>query len=204
MQAANLWRVNDVVRQLSFSRRLARIATELLGTRGVRIYHDQALYKEPGFGLTPWHVDQQYWPLATAKAVTAWVPLQAVPLEMGPMGFGRGSHELEIGRDLPIGDQSEARIRRAVLESGIDDVVLPYALGEVSFHASWTLHHAPPNTSGVARRVHTVIYIDADMRLAEPSNPYQRHDWRTWSPSTQVGEIMDDELNPLLYEHAEG
>ena len=35
----------------------------LLQTPGVRMYHDQALYKEAGGGYTPWHVDQFYWPL---------------------------------------------------------------------------------------------------------------------------------------------
>ncbi len=200
LQAGNLWRTNEVVRTLSFSRRLARIATELLGTRGVRMYHDQALYKEPGYGITPWHVDQQYWPLASDRALTAWVPLQAVPLEMGPMSFARGSQRMEIGRALPISEESEAVIRAAIEERGIDDVLEPFALGDVSFHRSWTLHHAGPNRTERARCVHTVIYIDSEMRLAEPTNPNQKFDWKQWSPSTRIGEIMADDLNPILYE----
>lgn len=43
---------------------------------GVRIYHDQALNKEPGGGYTPWHCDGYYWPLQSDKILTAWVPLQ--------------------------------------------------------------------------------------------------------------------------------
>ena len=43
---------------------------------GVRLYADQALYKEPFGGYTPWHCDAFYWPLATDKAITAWIPLQ--------------------------------------------------------------------------------------------------------------------------------
>ncbi len=199
LHAANLWRVNDRVRELSFSKRLARIATELMGTHGVRMYHDQALYKEPGFGITPWHVDQQYWPLASSHSVTAWIPLQAVPLEMGPMSFGRGSHRLELGRDLAIGDESERMIREAVERADIPDDLEPFALGDVSFHSGWTLHHAGPNQTEIPRRVLTVIYIDVDMQLAEPRNRAQKHDWRVWSPSTKPGEIMDDELNPVLY-----
>lgn len=46
---------------------------------GVRFYADQALYKEPHGGYTPWHCDAFYWPLATDKAVTAWIPLQVCP-----------------------------------------------------------------------------------------------------------------------------
>src|SRR5262249_19550656 len=47
------------------ARRFGKIAAELLGERGVRIYHDQSLFKEPGRGvtnITPWHQDLYYWP----------------------------------------------------------------------------------------------------------------------------------------------
>lgn len=42
------------------------------------MYADQALYKEPHGGYTPWHCDAFYWPLATDKALTAWIPLQVL------------------------------------------------------------------------------------------------------------------------------
>jgi hypothetical protein len=41
--------------------------------------------------------------------------------------------------------------------------------------------------------------MDADMRLARPTNKNQQLDWETWTPGTQIGEIMDDPLNPILY-----
>jgi len=55
----------------------------LLDTQGVRMWHDQSLYKEPSGGFTPWHADQQYWPMASGLCVTAWIPLHAVPLVQG-------------------------------------------------------------------------------------------------------------------------
>ena len=58
---------------------------------GVRLYHDQALFKEAEGGITPWHADQYYWPLSTSKTITYWIPLQAIPLEMGPLEFSAGS-----------------------------------------------------------------------------------------------------------------
>src|SRR6476620_7608096 len=96
IQVMNLWTRNDRVREFAFSKRLARIAAELMGTRGVRMWHDQALYKESSGGFTPWHVDQQYWPMASPHSITAWIPLQAVPIEMGPLCFGRGSQRKRI------------------------------------------------------------------------------------------------------------
>lgn len=45
-----------------------------------------------------------------------------------------------------------------------------------------------------------MIFMDADMRLAEPRSANQRNDHEAWTPSTRVGEIMDDPFNPALYE----
>ena len=199
LQIGNLWQQSDGVRQLACSERLARIATELMGTQGVRMWHDQALYKEPSGGFTPWHVDQQYWPMATAMSVTAWIPLQSTPLEMGPLCFGRGSHRKRIGRDLEIGDESERQILEATKKHKILEVQEPYEWGDVSFHLGWTLHRAGPNTTEKTRRVFTVIYMDDEMRLVKPKNRNQQADWEAWTPSTPIGEIMDDALNPVLY-----
>jgi ectoine hydroxylase-related dioxygenase (phytanoyl-CoA dioxygenase family) len=199
IQVCNLWKDSERVRELAFSKRLARIGAELMGVRGVRMWHDQALYKEPSGGVTPWHVDQQYWPLASSLSVTAWIPLQAVPIVMGPLQFGRSSHRKRIGRDLDISAESELQISAAVERHGIAEVQEPYALGDVSFHLGWTLHRAGPNLSDVCRRVFTIIYIDIDMRLAQPKNQNQQHDWESWTPSTKIGEVMDDPLNPVLY-----
>ena len=46
-QVFNLWRKDKLAQALACSTRLARIATELMGCEGVRMYHDQALYKSP-------------------------------------------------------------------------------------------------------------------------------------------------------------
>lgn len=200
IQVGNLWTKSDIVKRFSFSERIARIATELLGTTGVRMWHDQALYKEPSGGFTPWHVDQQYWPMATDKSVTVWIPLQATPIEMGPLSFACGSHKKDIAHDMAISDDSEQLIQQAVEQDGMKIDYGPFDLGEVSFHYGWTLHRAGPNTTDRPRAVHTVIYMDKDMTLAKPANENQQKDWEVWTPSTKVGEVMNDPLNPVLYE----
>lgn len=199
IQVGNLWEHGEQARAFSFSKRIAEIATKLLGTRGVRMWHDQSLYKEPAGGFTPWHADQQYWPMSSGKSVTAWIPLQAVPMEMGPLCFAKGSHLKNIGRDIEISDDSEALIKSQIKERGLIEVFEPYELGEVSFHLGWTLHRAGGNTTREPRKVHTVIYMDKEMTLAEPKNENQRNDWQTWTPSTKVGEVMDDPKNPVLF-----
>jgi ectoine hydroxylase-related dioxygenase (phytanoyl-CoA dioxygenase family) len=100
LQVTNLWTKSAQVKQFVFGKRLARIAAELMQVRGVRLWHDQALYKEPGGGITPWQADQYYWPLSSDKSITAWIPLQETLLEMGTVAFAPGSFRIETGRDL--------------------------------------------------------------------------------------------------------
>ncbi len=199
LQIFNLWKEDDIIRELVFSKRLAAIATALMQTDGVRLYHDQALFKEPGGGYTPWHADQYYWPLATDKTVTAWIPLQETPIEMGPLEFSAGSHVIVEGRELAISDESEARIAQKLKVTDFKHVVEKFDLGEVSFHSGWVFHRAGANTTKTMRQVMTIIYMDRDMKLASPKNENQINDWNTWCPGAQVGEIINTHLNPILY-----
>lgn len=199
LQLFNLWTENEVVKQLIFSKRLGKIATDLMQTDGVRIYHDQALFKEGGGGITPWHADQYYWPLDTDKTVTAWMPLQATPLELGPLEFSAGSHQIVEGRELEIGDESEAVIQQKLRVTDFKHIIEPFDLGEISFHSGWVFHRAGANITNTMRKVMTIIYMDKDMKLKQPENKNQIHDWNTWCPNAQVGEIINTPLNPVIY-----
>jgi ectoine hydroxylase-related dioxygenase (phytanoyl-CoA dioxygenase family) len=197
LQIMNLWTQSEGVREFVFGKRLARIAVELMGTIGVRIYHDQALYKDAGGGITPWHADQYYWPTSSDKTVTAWVPLQETPLAMGPLAFCEKSHRFQVGRDLEIGDDSELTLKEALAQFRMEES--GFALGEVSFHSGWTFHRAGANSTDQPRRVMTVIYMDEDMRLVAPKNKNQVRDIERWCPGLQIGEIIDSHLNPVIY-----
>lgn len=199
LQVMNLWERSPLVGRFVMGQRLARIAAELLGVEGVRLYHDQSLYKEPGGGLTPAHADQYYWPLATDRTVTAWIPLQAVPPEMGPLGFYARSQSVEFGRGLGISDESEAVITDNMARNGFDYECSGFDLGEVSFHLGWTFHKAGPNTSDRPRSVMTVIYMDAAMRLAGALNPAQVNDHRQWCPGAIPGAVIDTPKNPVIW-----
>jgi len=199
LQLFNLWKEDEVVKEFIFSKRLAQIACDLMQVNGVRIYHDQALFKEGGGGITPWHADQYYWPLETDKTVTAWIPLQETPLELGPLEFSAGSHQIVEGRDLEISDESEAAIQQRLRVTDFKHVVEAFDMGEVSFHSGWVFHRAGANITDNIRKVMTVIYMDKDMVLKNPDNKNQINDWNTWCPGAKVGEIIDTPLNPIIY-----
>ena len=199
LQVMNLWRDDMAARQFVFGKRLARIAADLMQVDRVRLYHDQSLYKEADGGLTPAHADQFYWPLSSERIVTAWVPLQAVPENMGPLGFYKGSHKEDFGRNLEISDESEKRITEAMECHGFEFDVGVFDIGDVSFHSGWTFHKAGPNMSDAPRSVMTMIYMDADIRVIEPVNTPQENDLVSWLPGLKPGDIAASPINPILF-----
>lgn len=199
LQVMNLWEQSPRVGRFVMGRRLGRLAAELLEVQGVRLYHDQSLYKEPGGGITPAHADQYYWPLASDRTITAWIPLQPVPTEMGPLGFYARSQSVSFGRDLGISDESEAKISANMAQHGFEFDSGAFDLGEVSFHLGWTFHKAGPNTSDRPRSVMTIIYMDADMRLAPALSPIQANDRDQWCPGAVEGEVINTRKNPVVW-----
>jgi ectoine hydroxylase-related dioxygenase (phytanoyl-CoA dioxygenase family) len=200
LQLFNLWREDENIRALIFSTRIGKIAADLMQVEGVRLYHDQALFKEGGGGITPWHADQYYWPLQTDKTITAWIPLQETPLDMGPLEFSAASHQIVEGRELAIGDESEVAIQQRLRVTDFKHVIEAFDLGEISFHSGWVFHRAGANVTNDTRKVMTIIYMDRDMRLKNPENKNQAHDWNTWCPGAKINEIINSPINPVLYQ----
>jgi len=200
IQSTNLWRLDDGVKAFVWSPRFAKIAAQLMGVEGVRLYHDQALFKEAGGGPTPWHQDQVYWPLDTHNTITMWMPLVDVPDEVGSMTFATGSWKVGDLGSYDISDASDAAVEGLV--SDHDLRLTTYGAldaGDATFHAGWTLHRAGPNPTAQDREVMTVIWYADGARATEPVNDYQTWDLKIWLKGTQPGEIAAGERNPLVW-----
>lgn len=201
IQIMNLWRVEEGIRRFTFAKRFAKIAADLMGVDGVRLYHDQALYKEPGGGPTPWHQDQQYWPLDGVKCVTLWMPLVDVTAEMGTMRFADGSQELGYLGALNISDDSEAQLEGLIKDRGYNvSFSGDMKAGDATFHGGWCIHGAPGNASTTTtREVMTIIYLEDGAIITEPDSPQRESDLENWFPGLKAGDLAASEINPLLY-----
>ncbi len=200
VQSTNLWRRESAIAGFTLARRFARVAAELMGVDGVRLYHDQALYKEPGGGYTPWHQDQTYWPLDTSHTITLWMPLCDIPPNVGSMRFASGSHLFGDLGMAGIGDDSQAYFDALIARRGFDvESHGGLDAGDATFHAGWMIHGAADNPSTTMRSVMTIIYFGDGARIAAPSNDAQRNDLKYWLADLPVGALANGPKNPLLW-----
>jgi ectoine hydroxylase-related dioxygenase (phytanoyl-CoA dioxygenase family) len=198
-QVTNVWQRDEALKPFVFARRFAGIAAALMGVRGVRLYHDQALFKPAGGPGTPWHQDHFYWPLDTVHSVTMWMPLVDAPRESGTMSFAAGSHRKGSLLDLSISEESHEQFEKLIAHESL--AVVDYALkaGDATFHSGWTVHSAHANETPHMREVMTVIYFADGTRLMEPDSTYRRADLEAFHPGQRPGELAASPLNPLLF-----
>lgn len=199
LQVTNLWEVDEDVKKFVFEKKFAQIAADLLGVEKVRLYHDQALFKEANGGYTPWHQDQFYWNLDTPKTITMWIPLVDVSPDMGLMKFARKSHKKGLYDEITISDKSDEIYAEIIEKEGfeISQPVLMKA-GDASFHYGHTIHSADANNSEKIREVMTIIYFADGARITEPINNFQKADHERWLDSIAVGELARGKLNPIV------
>ena len=199
LQTTNLWTKDDTVKRFVFDTHFAQTAADLLGVEKVRLYHDQALFKEPGGGHTPWHQDEFYWPLDSNKMITMWMPLVDVDEKMGLIKFASGSHKHFAVKSVEISDESEAFYSEYISQHSFSvDGPSKMFPGDATFHLGWTIHSAGPNLSDRMREVMTVIYFADGARIIDPTDEFQRADLEAWFPGQKPREVADSPLNPVL------
>ena len=199
LQLENLWADNDAVGGFSLSARFGRIAAELLGVPGVRIYHDQALFKEPGGGYTPWHQDQFYWPLDTPNTVTMWMPLLDAGSEMGTLVFASGVQKEGPLSNVAISDHSEAFYKDLFKQRDVPLAIGELNAGDATWHYGWTPHKSPGNSTDQMRQVMTIIYFADGARVTAPENEKQPGDLAKWLKGCQPGDRAASPLNPVVW-----
>jgi ectoine hydroxylase-related dioxygenase (phytanoyl-CoA dioxygenase family) len=195
IQCQNLWEDSPDVRPLSFHPAVAGTAARLLGVDAVRLWHDQALYKEPGGRETDAHQDQPYWPIVETDTITAWIPFDGSTLSNGAMGYLPGSHRLGMREFVNIffGDPEDPLARSEL--AGIEPVWVEVPAGSVAYHHGLTFHLAGPNLTGTVRRVHTAIYFADGSTRGEGRFPHPAVE-RAGIP---LGGVIASDVTPVAW-----
>lgn len=200
VQCMRLWETSHSVRRLTFDRRLARAASELLGVDRLRLWQDQALYKEPGGRETTAHQDLVFWPIEhDAPLISAWIPLDGSTVANGAMAYVPGSHRAGPLRSVDITHRSEPfEVLKDPALGGRGPVWVEAPVGSVVWHHGLTVHLAAPNNTAETRRVFTVVYLgDGVLRTKSwPLLPLDRE-------GIEVGDTVEGPGIPMAWPPAD-
>ena len=204
IQCMNLWEDHPEVRALTFHPRLAEMAATLLGVAAVRVWHDQALYKEPGgrdYRRPPGSSLLAHQRPATRSR--SGFPSTGRPARAAAWPTCPGSHRVGLKKFVditrtrctpsPTTSSNDPKIR------DIEPVWVEVPPGTAVFHHSLCAHLAAPNETARMRRVFTVIYF-ADGCVRRAPWPHVSVDRQ----GIAVGEPIRGEVTPMAWPRAEG
>lgn len=195
-QLLNLWQTNDKVKALMLDERIGKMAADLSGADGIRIWHDQALIKKPWANPTSWHLDTPFWSFSDRRALSIWVALDDATLENGCLFFIPGSHKQTTFENPGIGKNMGAIFNFYPQFKASKSAAAPMKAGSCSFHCGLTIHGAHANMTPGFRRAMTCAYMpDGNTFNGEPNILPD-----DYLAKIKVGDLLnDDEQNPLIY-----
>jgi len=195
-QLLNLWQTDEDVREIMLDERIGKMAAQLAGVDGIRIWHDQALIKRPWANPTAWHLDTPFWSFSDRNAISIWVALDNATLENGCLFFIPGSHKQTNFDKITIGRNMDGIFDVYPQLKNTMPIAAPMKAGSCSFHNGLTVHGANANMTSGFRRAMTCAYMpDGNVYNGEPNilpDAYVR--------KLKIGDSLNnDELNPLIY-----
>lgn len=195
-QCQNLWEDYVDIRKLTFDQRVCKIASKLLDTEAIRLWHDQALVKESGGRETDPHHDQPYWPIKETKTITAWIPLCDIDETNGQLGFYSGSHKIKDKKFINIfsGKVDENNFLETANVSPDQISYQVMKEGDVSFHHGLTFHRAKSNISNYDRIVHTAIFFADGCTRGD-----DKFHFSVDRSNIKVGEKIDSDVTPIAF-----
>jgi phytanoyl-CoA hydroxylase len=195
-QRLNLWRINPTVKRYMLNRDLGRMISELEGIQGFRVWHDQALIKEPYGNPTAWHLDNPYWSFSSHHAITIWIALEDATPYNGCMCFVPGTHRLARFDNAQLGSNFGELFKIYPEMATIDPVPLPMKAGDCSFHNGLTAHGAGCNVTRGRRIAMTCAYMPIGSTFNGQQNILSERYFR----SLKVGDVLEnDEVNPIVW-----
>jgi hypothetical protein len=196
---ANVWQKDEDLRDFVCCPRFARIAAELMGVPAVRLYHDEAIVKEPGGLPAPWHKDHFGWPLATHQTIKMWLALTDISCETAAISFATGSHHGALFPEVFPSYESNELFKRIIHDHRFPVVSYQMKAGDAIFFSGEILHSTHANTSGKSRQSLAIIYFADGSRVMKPNHEHRQADLAEFLPGLAPGDLAAGDLNPLLY-----
>ena len=195
-QRINLWMDHPGVKKLMIDERIGKMAARLEGVDGIRVWHDQALVKEPWANPTAWHQDNTKWSFSSQHAITIWIALDEANLQNGCMFFLPGTQSRRLEQDFATIESVGSLFRAYPDLANRDPVAAILPAGGCSFHNGLMVHAAHANMTPRTRRAMTCAFMPDGSRYNGTRNVLPE----ALADTLQIGDLLvDDEQNPLIY-----
>jgi ectoine hydroxylase-related dioxygenase (phytanoyl-CoA dioxygenase family) len=184
------------VRRLMLDPRLGKLAAQLAGVDGIRIWHDQALIKPPFGNPTAWHLDNPYWSFSSPDALSIWVALDDATESNGCLYYIPGSHHSARYENATIGTNIAALFATYPEWRAIEPIAAPCKAGSAVLHNGLCAHGAGANMTNRPRRAMTCAYMPDGSTFNGIRNILPED----YFSSLTLGQVLDDDVvNPLVW-----
>lgn len=116
------------MRRLMRDAHLGKMAATPAGVAGVRIWHDQALIKQPWANPTGWRLDSPYWSFHSRSAISIWVALDNATLENDCLYFLPGAHKIASYDNVIMSEEQLVKLKVGdVLDAAAQDPLIDHS-----------------------------------------------------------------------------
>lgn len=199
--ALGAWRIGQAMHDILWSPAFLQPASQLLGDRPVRFWHDQLFCKPANHGgVVAWHQDYSYWTRTQPmQHLTCWIGLDDSTVDNGCLQYIPGSHKWDL---LPItglaGDMDAIRevLSDEQWEQFQNPVPVELKAGQAAFHHPLLVHGSYENRTDRPRRA-VVLNVFADGTCSDADEPLLNG-----VPTIPRGQPMAGKFFPLLFDPA--
>ncbi len=195
--ALGAWRITEGFHDILWNPAFAIVASQLLGDKSVRFWHDQ-LFCKPAHhgGVVAWHQDYSYWTrTGPMQHLTCWVGLDDADEVNGCLYYVPGSHKWGLLEKPELAGNMDGIFEylNEAQKNEFKPVAIVLKAGYAAFHHPLLLHGSYENKSNRSRRAF-VLNVFADNTLSTVNDPLLEG-----VPVFKKGEKLEGQYFPLIY-----
>ncbi|MEO6150863.1 MAG: phytanoyl-CoA dioxygenase family protein [Mucilaginibacter sp.] len=198
--ALGAWRITEGFHDVLYNPAFLMAASQLLGDKPVRFWHDQLFCKPAKHGgVVAWHQDYSYWTrTAPMQHLTCWVGLDDATKDNGCLYYSPGSHKWGLLDKPELAGDMQGLMDYLTEEQKTEFKPIPIEMkkGYGSFHHPLMVHGSYENRSEVSRRAF-VLNVFADGTQSNSNEEILKG-----IPGIPEGELMEGQFFPLLFDPA--
>jgi ectoine hydroxylase-related dioxygenase (phytanoyl-CoA dioxygenase family) len=196
--ALGAWRITPGLHDILWNPAFLMAASQLLGNRSVRFWHDQLFCKPARHGgVVAWHQDYSYWTRTKPMAhLTCWIGLDDSTEENGCLQYIPGSHLWGLLDKPELAGEMDGLLEFLTPEQkkAFKPVPIELKKGHAAIHHPLLIHGSYANNSERPRRA-IVLNVFADGTESDTDQPLL-----DGVPVIHRKEKMSGQFFPLLFD----